>query len=101
MWLPLPSIIVTKRRTTFDRQPNAQSCHNTKWTSDKTGQMLSEGYKAYQKRLVKWGVSMSKKRLGKWCRQLKSMSKQLPDTEEPKGYELLRVHAMSRQRPKH
>ena len=52
--------------------------HNIKWTSDKTGQMLSEGYKEYQ-------------RLVKWCRQLKSMSKQLPDTEEPKGYELLHV----------
>eukprot|EP00956_Cyclotella_meneghiniana_P034556 scaffold106017_cov80-Cyclotella_meneghiniana.AAC.6 len=52
--------------------------HNTKWTSDLTGQMLSEGYREYQ-------------RLVKWCRQLKSMSKQLPDTEEPKGYELLRM----------
>ena len=46
--------------------------HNIKWTSDKTGQMLSEGYKEYQ-------------RLVKWCRQLKSTSK------EPKGYELLHV----------
>jgi len=60
------------------RNPTLKNKHNTKWTSDKTGKKMSEGYKEY-------------KRLEKWCEQLKLMSKQGPDTEERKGYELLRV----------
>ena len=60
------------------KDPTKAYNHDTKWSTDKTGASMIEGYKVYDA-------------LEKWCRELKGMSKRDASEEDKKCYEELRV----------
>ena len=60
------------------KDPTKAYNHDTKWSTDKTGASMVEGYKVFDV-------------LEKWCKQLKGMSKKDASAEDKKMYEELRI----------